>query len=96
MADPELRLELGSHSCTRRQMARSALSCSRRRRLLAGATARGGPLDRELPCLALTHTADALSCSQYWDRSEKIAFMDTHGIDVTVIAWLDQRGHKHD
>ncbi|GAA5866327.1 hypothetical protein JCM1840_004087 [Sporobolomyces johnsonii] len=30
---------------------------------------------------------------QYWDRDEKIKFMDTHGIDVTVVSlanpWLD-------
>ncbi|GAA5820901.1 hypothetical protein JCM3770_004859 [Rhodotorula araucariae] len=30
---------------------------------------------------------------QYWDRSEKIKFMDTHGIDVSVVSlanpWLD-------
>ncbi|GAA6038290.1 hypothetical protein JCM8097_003925 [Rhodosporidiobolus ruineniae] len=30
---------------------------------------------------------------QYWDRKEKIAFMDTHGIDVSVVSlanpWLD-------
>ncbi|KAL8287418.1 hypothetical protein RQP46_003276 [Phenoliferia psychrophenolica] len=30
---------------------------------------------------------------QYWDRKEKIAFMDTHGIDVTIVSlanpWFD-------
>lgn len=50
-----------------------------------GASSKGRPVGPYvLELMAILASVLTRYCSQYWDRDEKIKFMDVHGIDVSV------------
>jgi aminocarboxymuconate-semialdehyde decarboxylase len=50
-------------------------------------TTREGMLDERLLILDHEPSGGRPVGPQYWDREEKLKFMDRHGIDVSVVRW---------